>query len=76
MLKVLAAIQVRSRGEWRNLPYFAISQVFRHREVPRQPRSQSSSAILDMTSSVKASSDDSDSANRPGYEAGPEGLSE
>ena len=29
MLKVLAAIQVRSRGEWRNLPYFAISPVFR-----------------------------------------------
>ena len=35
VLKVLAVIQFRSRGEWRNLPYFAISQVFRHREVQK-----------------------------------------
>ena len=35
MLNVLAAIQFRSRGEWRNLPYFAISQAFRHREVQK-----------------------------------------
>ena len=35
MLKVLAAIQFRSRGEWRNLPYFAISPAFRHREVQK-----------------------------------------
>ena len=35
VLKVLAAIQFRSRGEWRNLPYFAISQAFRHREVQK-----------------------------------------
>ena len=34
-VNVLAAIQFRSRGEWRNLPYFAISQAFRHREVQR-----------------------------------------
>ena len=35
MLKVLAAIQVRSRGEWRNLLYFATSPAFRHREVQK-----------------------------------------
>ena len=35
MLNVLAAIQFRSRGEWRNLPYFAISPAFRHREVQK-----------------------------------------
>ena len=36
VLKVLAAIQFRSRAEWRNLPYFpAISQAFRHREVQK-----------------------------------------
>ena len=35
VLKVLAAIQFRSRGEWRNLPYFAISQAFRHCEVQK-----------------------------------------
>ena len=35
MLKVLAAIQFRSRGEWRNLPFFAISRAFRHREVQK-----------------------------------------
>ena len=35
MLKVLAAIQFRSRGEWRNLPYFAISPAFRHCEVQK-----------------------------------------
>ena len=35
MLKALAAIQFRSRGEWRNLSYFAISQAFRHREVQK-----------------------------------------
>ena len=29
MLKVLAAIQFRSRGKWRNLPYFAISQAYK-----------------------------------------------
>ena len=44
----------------------------------RLPRSQSSSAIPDVTSPVKlvgkASSDHSDSANRLGYEAGNEGL--
>ena len=33
--KVLAAIQFRSRAEWRNLPYFAISQAFRHCEVQK-----------------------------------------
>ena len=31
----MAAIQFRSRGKWRNLPYFAISQAFRHREVQK-----------------------------------------
>ena len=35
MLKVLAAIQFRSRGEWRNLPYFAISPAFHNRKVQR-----------------------------------------
>ena len=36
---------------------------------PAQPRSQSSSAISDVTSPVQASSGHSDSANWPGYEA-------
>ena len=33
-LKVLAAIQFRSRGEWWNLPYLAISPAFLNRECP------------------------------------------
>ena len=35
MLKVLAAIQFRSRGEWRNLPYLAISPAFLQSEVQK-----------------------------------------
>ena len=52
----------------------------RRGRLANQPRSQSSSAISDVTSPVKpvgkirtrfqASSGNSDSANRPGYEAG------
>ena len=47
MLNVLAAIQFRSRGEWRNLPYFAISQAFRNREV--QKDCQNRMAKTDLT---------------------------
>ena len=35
VLKVLAAIQFRSRGEWRKLPYLAISPAIRHRQVQK-----------------------------------------
>ena len=35
VLKVLAAIQFRSRGEWRKLPHLAISPAFLHREVQK-----------------------------------------
>ena len=35
MLKVLAVIQFWSRGEWRNLPYLAISPAFSHSEVQK-----------------------------------------
>ena len=78
------AIQGRGQGETRDPPP-PLSKGLDDRAPnlslgldPAQPRSQSSSAISDVTSPVKlvgkirfqASSGHSDSANRPGYEAG------